>query len=268
MWMDVPVDPPAEVVQHECAVLADRHLVRRDDVPAQDTKKDGGTAFSGLRADAIRQEALSVGAQHGLKWRYERINALLEHPEIASALDRIYNFQALQTHWQVLPPVISEGREAFNKAEDGQSARMAMRTWEILQPARIVSAPPNWRSYLVFTMSDPRLPSFALMPASDSDERIWRSGLCEGWRMGARQADRIFQDNLNRLVRDYTGMLRFRVLAAQGIVTMPVLEEGRLGITVNGERMHVDDRVYQITAPVTWQKASNWRAVTTLEPTP
>lgn len=268
MWMDMPPSPPAEIVQQECEVLADRHLIRRDGVPAQDTQERGTSAFSGLRADAIRQEALSVGAQHGLKWRYDQINALLEHPEISPSLDRIYNFRALQTHWQVLPPVISEGREAFNKAADGQSARMAMRTWEIIQPARIISAAPHWRDYLIYTMSTPRLPNFALMPTSDSDERLWRSGLCDGWSLGARQADTIFQDNLNRLVRDYTGMLRFRILAAQGIVTMPEVVEGRLGITVNGERMHVDDRVYQITAPVTWQKSSNWRAVTTLEPTP
>lgn len=263
MWMDMPPEQPAEIIQQECSVVADRVLRRRSDAITQDTSGASNNAFGGLRGDAIRQEALSVGAQYGLKWRYDRINELLNTDAVAPSLDQIYNFRSLQTQWQVLPPVISEGREAFNRAADGQSARLATRTWEILVPARIVSTAPRWRDYLIFPMSDPKTPSFALMPASDSDESIWRAGLCDGWAMGARQADTIFQDNLNRLVRDYTGMLRFRVLAAQGIVSMPEVEEGRLGITVNGQRMHVDDRVYQITAPVQWQKSSNWRAVIT-----
>jgi defect-in-organelle-trafficking protein DotC len=86
-------------------------------------------------------------------------------------------------------------------------------------------------------------------------------GICSGFQSGVNQANMIFTDRLTRLVRDYTGMLRFRTLAAQQVVSMPRIDEGHLGVSVQSDRVHVDDRIIRITDPVRFNHANQWRAV-------
>ena len=72
----------------------------------------GCTANQGLddgieiHNDAIRKVALTYGAQSGLAWESQRINAALE--QYGRELDRIYNFNSLMLYGQVVPPVIEE----------------------------------------------------------------------------------------------------------------------------------------------------------------
>src|SRR3546814_7794007 len=58
--------------------------------------------------------------------------------------------------------------------------------------------------------------------------------ISDGWKMGVKQARDIFQSDLNRLERDYTGMIRYKVLLEQGKVSAPVIAEGAMGVTGSG----------------------------------
>src|SRR3546814_10752794 len=79
--------------------------------------------------------------------------------------------------------------------------------------------------------------------------------------MGVKQARDIFQSDLNRLERDYTGMIRCKVLLEQGKVSAPVIAEGAMGGTGSGLDMRVNDRSIRITRdPILETDASRWDA--------
>src|SRR3546814_13720751 len=79
--------------------------------------------------------------------------------------------------------------------------------------------------------------------------------------MGVKQARDIFQSDLNRLERDYTGMIRYKVLLEQGKVSAPVIAEGAMGVTGSGLDMRVNDRTIRITRdPNRETDACRWHA--------
>ena len=274
MWFDMPPPPPPQIVQTECATLYSE-LVRpaHPDVIAAHRRAQTAAEAEGRidetfirqRREAIQDEAQSLGAQAGLAWRINTIERVMSHPDVRSMADRIFDFNRVMSEQSILLPVISEAREAFEASPDGQQARRSQTSWEIVEPARIVLSPMTWQEYLFLVHEErPVRASTGLMPYNPGEELLWRTGLCAGFEHGAVQGDLIFQDSLIELVRDYTGMLRFRMLAAQKIVSMPEVYEGRLGVTMNGQRLHVDDRMIQITAPVRFQDVEQWEPAQTL----
>lgn len=219
-------------------------------------EKPKGEAREGeLRDKAVHGEAFAAGAQRGLYARTNAIFAILE--KMSGELDSIYDFKLLKSG-KIMPPVITEAKETFVQDNGGQSARQSDRTWEILVPAKIVASTPIWRDYIMTYISKPADVDPVFLPKSEKEKTLWETSYCEGYNAGYRQADLTFRESLNRLTRDYLGMLRFKILAAQKIVSEPVLEEGRLGVTTQGKRLFVDDRVYKITVPSNWEDPSKW----------
>jgi len=69
------------------------------------------TRVSPMRAQALRDTALSIGARGGLAWRAAQINDILKQKE--SYLRRIFNFNAIMLDDSILPPVLLEGRNTL-----------------------------------------------------------------------------------------------------------------------------------------------------------
>ncbi len=220
-------------------------------------QKPVGKAREGeMRDEAVAGEAFAAGAQRGLQERLKKIYQLLER--MAGELDQMYDFKLLQ-NGKIMPPVITEAQETFTHDDNGQSARAAERTWEIIVPAKIVGSPPSWRDYIMIFVPEPAEVDPIFLPKSSKEKEAWEKTFCEGYLSGYNQADLSFRENLNRLTRDYLGMVRFKILAAQKIVSEPVLEEGRLGVTSQGKKLYVDDRVYKITTQSDWEQPSKWK---------
>lgn len=278
--MFTPPEPPdPQTLQAECQSVVDEVVTmapervieahKRDQEKAEETGGQVAGDRSGfqVREQAIREAALRVGAQAGLHWRYTQIDRLLSEPEITGILDQAFRFGRMLTEDNVLYPVISEAKRSFSTSHDGQSARSSRITWRIIQPARIAAKPPTWRTYLhQSTQADLDAPR-GLMPYDAEEKALWRERICEGFADGVEQANLIFQDRMTRLVRDYAGMLRYRTLEAQNIVSTPKVEEGRLGVRIeaDGEKVFVDDRIIRITNRVEFQGAEEWDAVRSLE---
>jgi defect-in-organelle-trafficking protein DotC len=55
--------------------------------------------------------------------------------------------------------------------------------------------------------------------------------------------------DLNKLLADYQGMVRYRNLLAQGMVSPPYAMQTDRGVTGGGNEMRVGDRALSITAP-------------------
>jgi len=202
-------------------------------------------SITGIRHQSLRDAAMSVGARGGLAWRAAQINKIVSryhHP-----LDRIFNFNSLLLEKHILPPVLIAGSHSYDQSTD-RAIRLADRSYSIESQARFVSLAPTWRDYVYLKFSKPEKPDPSMMPKNAAERKVWNKYVGEGWQAGIDQADSIFSENLGRLKRDYSGMVLYRNLLAQNIVSPPYVAEVNMGITGNDSEMTVNDRIYNITA--------------------
>lgn len=218
-----------------------------------------------LRVPALRDAALAYGAQGGLAWESRSINQMLQTQ--ASEISRVYDFQRVMIkapdNVMILPPVISEMNETWETSEAGRTLRVADTYYEIIEQARFAPNAPLWQAYLIRTYETPAPPPNILLPEDRGERDSWKASVAEGWEMGRKQAQDIFQADLERLQRDFTGMVRYKALLEEGKVSAPVVSDARMGTTGTGQDMRVNDRAIRITqdpsltvtAPGQWQSS-------------
>jgi len=204
-----------------------------------------------IRNDALREAALSYGARGGLAYRtFEIQRRLTEH---GTSLDKTYDFRriliAAPSGLLIEPPIVSEAQRAVLVNGGGQEAAVADRVYRINQAARIVTASRNWRLYMErdWGLVDP--PPSLLLPRDEDERKMWRELVQEGWNAGIAQAEEIFEADLDRLTNDYVGMVRYRELLAQGMISPPYAMHEDRGVTGGGSEMRVGDRGVMITGP-------------------
>lgn len=219
-----------------------------------------------IRRDSMREAALSYGARGGLAFRTREIMEELE--KNAPALDKVYNFRRLlikaPSNMFIEPPIISEALNNFIVSPSGDEAAVADTVYQISRQARIVSSPRNWRQYLERVWEKVVPPPDILLPETPAERKAWRIWVREGWFEGVAQANETFQADLNRLIADFEGQVRYRVLLTQNKVSVPYATLEDRGISSNqvetmiGNRpvnvsteMRVGDRAIRITQPVT-----------------
>lgn len=208
------------------------------------------------RLSEVRNAAAALGAQAGLADRTRQIQAALLAR--AAQYDRVFDFSRLMIEPGLLPPVISEGRDAYHQENDSE-ARASDRVFRIERPARIVSAPPTWRTYLLADPTPALAPNAAVVPRNKAERQVWDDFAARGWEEGVAQADANFQSNLARLTQDFQGMLRFKMLYEQGLVSMPRLNRETLGVTGGGNEMAIGDRIIRISSQALLDANSrNW----------
>ena len=210
--------------------------------------EESGLPFD-IRRDAIREAAVSFGARGGLAWRTFQIRQELEQSK--RYMDKVYDFRQLlipaPSGLLIEPPIITESINAMLIDAGGQEAAVSDRVYNIITNARIVSTPRTWRSYLERDWGEIEPPPDILRPENDEERELWAKLVEKGWEEGVRQADDIFQEDLNKLQADFQGMVRYRMLLAQGMVSPPYALQVDRGITGGGDEMRVGDRAVQIT---------------------
>ncbi|MDF2690864.1 MAG: type secretion system protein DotC [Gammaproteobacteria bacterium] len=202
-------------------------------------------SFTDIRDKAIQQAAQSLGMQAGLAAESQAIDAQLE--QNAQQLDSIFNFSLVMYKNNLLPPVIVRADNLVNIDDEGDSIRIAGITYNIVAPVRFVTAPPTWRTYLWMAYPAPQLPDKVLLPQNAQEEAIWKTNVDSGWAAGINQAVGIYQINLHRLVRDFNGMLLYKQLLVQNMVSPFYVQKSQQGVTGSGNHMMVDDQTWQIT---------------------
>lgn len=215
--------------------------------------------LSNLRSKALQDSAMSIGAQGGLAWSSEKINSRMN--EDRRYLDSIFNFDAMVLSHGVVPPVLEEGDNTLN-LDDPNTIRVSDRTYKIIKQARFATTPPNWREYLWLSYSKPELPDKTLLPRTASEQKIWKEGINAGWEKGVAQSYSIFQQNLARLRRDYRGMILYRKLLQEKMISPPFVARTELGVTGNGTDMRVNDQVLRIVElPKLQTNSRHWKAI-------
>ncbi|MYE36655.1 MAG: hypothetical protein F4X24_03695 [Rhodobacteraceae bacterium] len=217
-----------------------------------------------LRFRSMQEAATSWGSQAGFHRRmWELQLMLIEREEI---LDTIFDFNRVS--WptpngtgMIVPPVIRHSGAVWTGSEDGQTAAAADTFIEILAPGRIASSLPNWRDYLVSIPAPPSPVVESLLPYHEELPQ-WREWAAEGWKAGRGQAEMTLEANMDRLERDYGGMLEYRRLRAQNMVSDLVMDTAsyQLGAEEDGNLMRVGERSSRIAGPARLiGDSSNWR---------
>ena len=198
-----------------------------------------------IRLQALRDAATTLGARGGLAWRAIQIDKSLK--EQARKLDHVFDFNQLMLSHNVVPPVLSEADNSIN-ATDQMALRLASKSYTIISNAHFSTAPPTWRTYLWMDYPKPDMPDKTLLPNSQDEAQVWNFYLKRGWKEGLQQANAIFNVNLSRLKRDYSGMVLYRKLYAQHMVSAPFVASTSLGVTGDANHLRINDQVLRITA--------------------
>lgn len=202
-----------------------------------------------IRNDAVREAALSYGARGGLAWRTYHIRQEMETR--ARYMDKVFDFRQLlipaPSGLLIEPPIIAESIDPMKIEQGGLEAAVADRYYNISRNARIVSTARTWRAYLERQWGDVAPPPDILRPVTKEERIDWEKWFDDGWRAGVEQADEIFQADLNKLTADYQGMVRYRALLSQGMVSPPYALQVDRGVTGGGNEMRVGDRAVSIT---------------------
>ncbi|KTD49854.1 defect in organelle trafficking lipoprotein DotC [Legionella rubrilucens] len=214
--------------------------------------------MSKIREMALRETALSLGAQSGLACRAKIIDEELTRK--ARDLDAVFDFNALVLEHNILPPVLLEGRNTLNLA-DMQTIRISDRTYKVAKQAHFITTPPNWRQYLWMDYKKPEYPNITLLPKTKEERQLWSFYVTKGWKNGIEQANTILEESVARIKEDYNGMILYRKLLAMNMVSPPYVSHTDLGVTGDGSEIHIDDRVLRITAlPALNINSKEWRA--------
>lgn len=215
---------------------------------AKTIEEESNSKISAIRLEMLQSAARAFGTQAGFASGGAVINRKLDsyNGSKSRILDQTYDFKKVQLEKGFLPPVITEGRDAYNQPNSNE-VRAADVIYKIEIPAKIVNNVPDWRVYLYVDVSEPENPSKSVLPTNSAENKVWDEYVKLGWEDGYEQAADQFGDNLARLERDFTGMLRYKRLYELGMVTKPKLSRSELGITGGGKEMAIGDRVIKKT---------------------
>jgi defect in organelle trafficking protein DotC len=226
-----------------------------------DSDEDKEMPFD-IRKESLKEAALSYGARGGLAARSYEINDQID--DRATYMDKVYDFRQLlisaPSGFMIEPPIISESLKALLIEGDGQKAAVADAIYSINENVKIVSAPRNWRNYLERTWGPVEKPPEILRPKNEKERAEWRINVKKGWEEGLEQADEVFAQDLNRLQMEFSGMVRYRQLLAQGMVSAPFAQQIDRGVTGEEATMRVGDRAVVITGvPELITESQRWQ---------
>lgn len=203
-------------------------------------KKRDVSEVSDNRREMLTDAAHTLGYRGGKAQRAWELTRDLEAR--AKNLDATYDFRPLINSRGWLPPVITEAVDVAHVTPD--QIRTASHVYEIVKPERFVSNPPSWRTWLMAGLSTarPDSPEGSLVPENGTQRDIWQAALVQGWAEGRQSADETLEANVNRLTRDYNGMLQYVLLRRQNLITAPVVSDRQQTVTGDSNKLTTGDR--------------------------
>jgi defect-in-organelle-trafficking protein DotC len=216
-----------------------------------------------LRKRALMEAAQGYGSQMGYARRGWEIGKTLE--KRSTELSGVYDFNRVVSEAPVkagyiLPPIVSRSHDAFRTDAEGREASVADEYLTIVEPGKIRPVMPTWRDYLMFAPKTPEEPAKTLFPSNKLEKEMFEGWFTEGWDAGKELADAELQSRLDRLNRDYAGMLQYRRLVSMGMMDRMVLQDADFGVTGGGDEMRIGSRTVRIVGDAEFQKdPSRWK---------
>lgn len=216
------------------------------------TRNDGLSA----RSRAMCEAARTLGFQEGFKAEYEKL--LAEAESKRTEFERIFDFRRLLIDGKVLPPVIRWSGPAMELHSDTDATAVEAQ-YRIEAPARLVMSPPSYLDYLQ-NPTEVLEPANEILPSNSAERALWKSEILEGWDEGVEHARIAMEMAFDKLVGDYRGILRFKMLADRGLVSVPILARGDLGIQVGDNVLSMDQKIFRITIPASFSHLTSTEA--------
>jgi defect-in-organelle-trafficking protein DotC len=199
------------------------------------------------RLQMVQQAALAYGLQGGLAHGIAQIDGIVRSR--SDYLTRTYDFGALMIDGpygtKILPPVIVESDAIYDQV-DPNTVVIADHSYQILTPATFAPVQPLWQTYLIMPWTAPATPDLKDYPDNAIEHSTWDAALKKGYAIGVNQAFSDFQINLNRLNREYVGMIRWSRLVATGEATAPIVTAEMRAVVGGGEKVTIDEGKVQI----------------------
>jgi defect-in-organelle-trafficking protein DotC len=221
---------------------------------------NGGGADA-IRLQSVKEVGFAAGVYQGRRWRQEKINFWLN--DMSNWLSTSFNFEQLLIDGVFLPPRVEEIKGHVEKNEDG-SLRVIRQGYRIATEAELVTSPPTYMNYL-YQKVDPEQPLNRLgLPEMNSNQvEVWQKAVVEGWQLGVKQANIEFEQSLNLLRRDYSGMLTYIDLVNKGIISPPQVSSSSFGVMVSadGKTLNIGDEILSIGRSPNFQHHYLWQSL-------
>lgn len=227
-----------------------------------------------LRSKAMKEAAQSYGARSGLARRSFEIRSTLE--TAAGQNDAIWNFRPLMlTDAQpgeapgtlrqrlIVPPIIVQASSVFHQKNAG-TIQLVDNTYKLFSQPRFSSVTPTWRDYLFRDLGEVEVspPHVSLLPRTDEERKKWDQWIAEGWKSGVNQANNYYEYDLNRLHRDFDGMVTYHELVAKKIVSLPYVATSNAPISGDDNTLNINDSLLRITVmPAFNHDSKTWQAL-------
>ena len=213
-----------------------------------------------LRLEALLQTVREYAFQKGFSDRYKKIQKECE--ERSRELDETYPFdQVLLQNGTVRPPVITRAEDSTTISDTTKMVRTG-QAYRILRSAEFVSTPPSWRTYLILQDDalTPQEPVHQLQPRNSKEKKIWKEEYKKSYIEGMDNADMYFEEEMNRLNREFMGMIQYHILNRQGKISLPGISRGHYAVRISEDTMELDQRTFVITDKPRFQDKKYWRS--------
>ena len=214
------------------------------------------TKTTGLKS--IKEAAYKYGIQTGLAWRYEKLVKLTEQQE--GNLDIIASFAPFVIDEHMLLPSVTQTRKRFDLDKSATQLKSIQVQYIIDQPPRAITTAPTWRAYIWRQFPYPKTPHPKLLPSNETEIKVWKKAIKEGWIDGLEQAQENWENNLNKLVRDIKGRITYRILEKRGVVQRPVMVAGipRVTRSKDNKTLNAGESIYSIAISTNFKSAHEW----------
>ncbi|MFK4132039.1 type IV secretory system conjugative DNA transfer family protein [Pseudomonas luteola] len=222
------------------------------------------------RMRAMKEAAIGIGAQHGYVSQMKVLKDFITSQQ--TNLDNNFDFASLMrlsgdkiSGNYLLPAVIEEVKDAQVVSDDGSEFRSSGTVYRIIQKERLVTAPPNWREYLVWDLdAELAKPHELLMPKNPDEQALWSGWVTEGWKAGVIQAEQEMVKRLRNLGTDFNGMVRYTRLVIEGKATEAKVMAQHRAVVGGGDEMREADSIYRLSTPASLNSdAKNWKPIAT-----
>jgi defect-in-organelle-trafficking protein DotC len=208
-----------------------------------------------LRTDTLRKTALQYGTQMGLHWRTEKLNQILKKHE--GGLDSVSFTSFLENGHVLVPSII---KSTANESYSGNTLTKVFASYTVDEEAKIVSAAPTYRDYLIHDYKKPRPVHAALKPRTNDESISWLAASKEGFELGVKQANEIYYDALQEMEMDISGRIMYLSMKALDMIKPAAIKLSENGVTFNGRTMNVGETVLEVTDPVIYTRMERWRS--------
>lgn len=247
-----------------------KSLSQLQNMNAASNQIDKLTAKNVDRMRAMKDAAIGIGAQHGYVAQMKENKKFILTQ--ANHLDSEFDFATLMklsgdkiSGSYLLPAVIEVVKDAEAVSDDGREFRASGTVYRIKSKERLVSAPPNWREYLLWDLeADLSKPHEQLLPKTPDEVKAWKGWVKEGYYAGISQAQEETKRRTRRLGADFSGMVRYTRLVVEGKASEAKVLAQHRAVVGGGDMMRESDSIYRVSHPVSLNPDSKrWKSIIT-----